>query len=120
MSVAGQSHDKDVALAVRDHDIMRRVDGAWQYKTVNLSCCIFCQSDELIVSGVERDGYEPEDWQSAVHCGGCGARGPWGPTEQRAVELWNQACGVETTSLTGWIQPPPVHPFDGDDDLLSL
>jgi hypothetical protein len=103
--------------APRNYDIMRRVNGAWQFKTVNLSCCIFCQGDELIVSEVERDGYEPEDWQSAVHCGGCGARGPWGGSEQLAVEKWNQACGIETISVTGWISPPPVDPLLDDGDI---
>lgn len=94
----------------RTYEILDTIDGVRKSKKVTLACCLFCNSAELIVSDVEREGYDPLKWPSAVHCGGCGAHGPWGSTEYRAVERWNQACGIETESLTGWA---PVSDPDG-------
>jgi hypothetical protein len=87
---------------MRHYDIMQCLNGIWNRKTVTLACCHFCGGDELVVSDVERDGYEPEEWPSAVMCGGCGAQGPWGTTEYRAVKAWNTASDVKTESLTDW------------------
>ena len=87
---------------MRHYEIMQCASGVWHKKTVTLSCCLFCDSDELVVSDVERDGYEPEEWPSAVKCGDCGASGPWGATEYRAVEAWNAAGHIKTESVTEW------------------
>ena len=103
---------------MRHYDIMQRLNGVWHKKTVTLSCCHFCDSDELVVSDVERDGCDPEEWPSAVMCGSCGTSGPWGTTEYRAVEAWNTGSDVKTDSLTDWtpmassgLQPDDGCPF---------
>lgn len=101
----------------RTYDIMDTIDGVRQSKTVTLACCPFCDSAELIVSDVEREGFDPLKWPAAVHCGGCGARGPWGWTEYRAVERWNKTCGIETDSITEWQPLPDPAEFVGRDDL---
>lgn len=44
--------------------------------------CPFCSSEELAIEG------GPEGW--AVECGECFARGPTGPTEDIAYELWDR------------------------------
>jgi len=101
----------------RMYEILDTIDGVRKSKKVTLACCLFCDSAELIVSDVEREGYDPLKWPSAVHCGGCGARGPWGWTEYRAVERWNQTCGIETCSLTEWESLPDLAEFASSDDL---
>jgi hypothetical protein len=97
------------------YEIVRHSAGNWQKKTVALCSCLFCDGGELIVSDVERDGYKPEDWPSAVFCGGCGARGPWRATEELAVEAWNGAKGVKSVSITEWISMPQADASAGGD-----
>jgi len=100
----------------RTYDVVDTIDNVRKSKKVTLACCPFCDSAELIVSDVEREGYDPLKWPSAVHCGGCGARGPGGWTEYRAVERWNQTCGIETRSLTEWqLLPDPAESATSDD-----
>ena len=99
-------------------DVLQRIDGAMCRKSVSVACCPFCRSDqELIVSDVERDGYAPAYWPSAVQCGGCGASGPWGDTEESAVKKWNQATGVETVCLSDWTAIPPLDPAANLDEF---
>ena len=43
----------------------------------DLKMCPFCGSNHVVYSGY------------AIHCGDCSATGPFGATEDRASELWN-------------------------------
>jgi hypothetical protein len=69
--------------------------GTWKLMTAG--CCPFCRkSSALAVVEVELQHKPPEDWPSQVVCGCCGAAGPWGNTEEKAVEHWNRATGTDT------------------------
>lgn len=63
---------------------------------LTIAACPHCGSPELISSEVVRLGYPPEKWPYAVHCGGCGAVGPWAKDEEAAVRIWNRLSGTDT------------------------
>jgi hypothetical protein len=78
----------------------------------NIGRCPHCNGFELIVSEVERQGYPPEQFPSAVHCGDCGASGPWGDTEESALAAWNRTARVHTGFTTAWQRVLTSEPSD--------
>jgi hypothetical protein len=96
--------------------IWKTVEGENFTKDVCLVPCPHCLGqDALIVSDVEVDGRAPERYPQAVHCGGCGARGPWSKTEEGAADAWNKTAGIATVSITEWRHAPHCEPGDHDD-----
>ena len=67
---------------------------------VSLGPCPHCLGYECIVDTVEVGGTPPEKYPHAVHCGGCGARGPWADTALGAVQSWNNTLDVCTSQLS--------------------
>lgn len=82
--------------------IWKREGGESFTRQVSLGPCPHCLGYELIVSDVEVQGMAPANYPQAVHCGGCGARGPWGNTEEGAVVAWNNTTGVRTDFHSEW------------------
>ncbi len=68
-------------------------------KTVYVAVCHHCKEPELVVADVEVQGYKPENYPSSVACGACGMRGPWGKTEEEAVDKWNKWAGLEKEDI---------------------
>lgn len=88
------------------------------FLTLTIAACPHCASLELIASDVERDGYPPEQWPSAVFCGGCGARGSWAKDEEAAVRAWNRISGIDTDrdrSIGDAMQFPLPAPYESDE-----
>lgn len=83
-------------------EVWRHVDGSAYSRLLSLAPCPHCLGYELAVFDVQVDGRSPDQWPDAVHCGGCGARGPWGQSEEDAVALWNSTSGVETEFRSEW------------------
>lgn len=106
-----------VTASTRTIDIWKTESGEYFTKNVTLARCPMCHSHELIVSDVMVQGRDPEDYPNAVHCGGCGARGPWSKTEEDAVVAWNNASELETVSITDWRHVPHATIDDGDSDI---
>ncbi len=74
---------------------------------VSLGPCPHCLGYECIVDTVAVAGTPPEKYPHAVHCGGCGARGPWADTDLGAVQAWNNTLDVYTSQLSVW-SPVPI------------
>lgn len=78
------------------HITINRNDGAsWFEKLVYVSVCHYCKThDDLIVIQVDdqRDYY-------AVKCGKCGMSGPWGCSEEEAVDRWNEMTNIKKEYL---------------------
>ena len=99
-----------------DIEIWKRENGKSFICRVTLGPCPHCKTDEvLIVSDVELSGHNPEQWPEAVHCGNCGARGPWGRSEEDAVEKWNATTETKTEFLSEWkaVDTSPLPDDDG-------
>lgn len=83
-----------------------KTEGGETYtKEVAVARCPHCrQADVLIVSEVELSNQPPEKFPFAVHCGNCGARGPWSVPgdEEGAVLAWNNSQGFKTETLSDW------------------
>jgi hypothetical protein len=83
-------------------------------KIVLAAVCHFCKNDELIATSVDVQGWDPKDYPNAVICGGCGMSGPWGKTEEEAVDKWNEIAGVEKENSTDW-ECHPLSEFKDED-----
>ncbi len=84
--------------------IMNKTGEDWFKKEVVLVACIFCGGIEsLVVSDVFVYGWDRSKLPLSVHCGDCGAMGPWGWTELEAVDKWNCSKGIETKHCTEWV-----------------
>lgn len=55
-----------------------------------LAKCPFCKNTELILSDTDC-GDNVQEFAHIVVCGDCGARGPWGKTEEEAKSLWDMS-----------------------------
>lgn len=74
--------------------------------------CPHCNTaDNLIVTDVEVTGTEPHLWPRQVACGSCGARGPWGNTEELAVREWNRSSNTNAgqPEIDAIFQYPPEY-----------
>jgi len=95
-------------------EIWKMESGESFVSRVSLGPCPHCLGYECIVDTVRLSGTAPEKWPHAVHCGGCGARGPWGDSELGAVQSWNNSTDVCTQHLAPW-EPAPVYKDDVSD-----
>lgn len=83
-------------------EIWKREGGESFTRRVSLGPCPHCRGYELIVSDVEVQGTVPTNYPEAVHCGQCGASGPWSQSEEGAIVAWNNTTGVGTNYLSEW------------------
>lgn len=62
--------------------------------------CLFCDSDELVLSDEEQHGR----FDFFVCCGGCGMSGPVGRTESEALARWNHPMNRESGWASEYLQ----------------
>lgn len=83
---------------------------------ISIGPCPHCLGYELVVSDVAVQGRASDEYPLAVHCGECGARGPWGRTDEEAVRRWNNAMNVKTEARTEWQLIPRTEGGVSDDE----
>lgn len=96
-------------------EVWKREMGTSFVMLVSLGPCPHCLGYECIVDTVEVGGTPPDKYPHAVHCGGCGARGPWAGTELGAVQSWNNTLDVCTSQLSVWRSVPVLDDATNDE-----
>lgn len=96
--------DKMSSPASTTIDIWKQVGDEHLTCEVLIGACPHCCGNDLIVSDVEISGAKQGSYPMAVHCGGCGARGPWANDEEGAVVVWNKTSGGATEFVSPWRQ----------------
>lgn len=96
-------------------EVLKREMGTSFVMRVSLGPCPHCLGYECIVDTVEVGGTTPEKYPHAVHCGGCGSRGPWADTELGAVQAWNNTLDVCTSQLSVWRIVPVLDDATNDE-----
>lgn len=94
-----RAKEKKATTAV---EVYKREGGYICSKDVRSAVCHYCGNDELIVTDVTRLRINGEVCRSAVECGNCGLRGPWGVTEEVAMIRWNNMAGLASQDFSGW------------------